>query len=139
MISYQSQGVEMPGLDYAVLGRWLSAVVGSYDRIIGNVCYLFCGDEEILNANRQFLNHDYYTDIITFDYTVGNKIGGDIMISLDTVASNAEDLSVSYESELFRVIVHGILHLCGLKDKSPEERSKMECAENKALALLNEI
>ena len=133
MISFQSDGVAIPDLDLAKISRWLNDVAFGYGCRIGNLVYQFCGDEEILRTNREFLNHDYYTDIITFDYTVGDKIGGDILISLDTVASNARQLGVPYENELLRVIVHGVLHLCGFKDKSPEERAQMEAAENKAL------
>ena len=100
---------------------------------------MFCDDEKILETNRNFLNHDYYTDIITFDYSTGNRVGGDIIISLDTVKSNAREYAVSFEDELHRVIVHGILHLCGLKDKTPEERREMEAAEDKALDNLKDI
>jgi len=101
--------------------------------------YIFCDDEEILRVNRQFLDHDYYTDIITFDDCIGRMLRGDMFISLDTVRSNAEGLGVSYDSELRRVIVHGILHLCGINDKGPGEREIMEAAENDALALLEEM
>lgn len=136
MISFQSDGVEIPDLDTARVSRWLNEVATKYDMIIGNLTYKFCSDEEILRVNREFLNHDYYTDIITFDYTLGNKAGADILISLDTVRSNAEELGTEYEEELHRVIVHGLLHLCGIKDKTPEERSAMESAENEALKIL---
>ena len=139
MISFQTSGVKMPQIDVAAISRWLTGVGAGYGRIIGNLSYRFCDDEEILRVNREFLNHDYYTDIITFDYTIGEKVGADIIISLDTVASNAEELGIAYDEELHRVIVHGLLHLCGLKDKSPEERARMEAAENDALALLGTL
>lgn len=135
MIDFQTDGVEIPHLDTAKVFRWLTAVAAGYDRVVGDLVYRFCSDEVILQTNRDFLGHDYYTDIITFDYTVGHRIGGDILISLDTVASNARQLGVDCQRELMRVIVHGVLHLCGLHDKSPEERAEMEMAENKALAL----
>ncbi|MDE7190495.1 MAG: rRNA maturation RNase YbeY, partial [Muribaculaceae bacterium] len=106
---------------------------------IGSVSYRFCNDDDILEANRKFLGHDYYTDIITFDYSRGDKIGGDILISLDTVASNAKEMGVPYEEELRRVIIHGILHLCGINDKGPGEREIMEAEENKALAIWDTI
>ena len=102
----------------------------------GAIAYIFVDDEKILEVNREFLQHDYYTDIITFDYTEGNKISGDLFISLDTVRTNAEDVGATYEEELHRVIIHGILHLCGINDKGPGEREIMEAEENKALALL---
>ena len=89
----------------------------------------------ILEINRTYLQHNYYTDIITFDYTKGNKISGDLFISVDTVATNAERFKSTYDEELHRVIIHGVLHLCGMKDKEPGEREKMEEAENKALSL----
>lgn len=138
MVSFQCENIEMPDIDIKKICRWLTAVASGYDRIIGNLSYLFCDDEYILHANREFLGHDYYTDVITFDYTVGNRVGGDVMISVDTVRSNAEMFGVDSKEELHRVIVHGLLHLCGLKDKSPEERAEMESAENKALAMLAE-
>lgn len=135
MVSYQKEGVELPDLNFAKVSGWLNEIAGRYNRIIGNLVYKFCSDEEILRVNREFLNHDYYTDIITFDYTIGEKVGADIFISLDTVKSNAELFNASYKEELLRVIAHGLLHLCGLKDKSPEERITMESAENEALSL----
>lgn len=136
MVSFQSEGVEIPDLDFAEISRWLTGVAADYGRRIGNMSYLFCSDEKILEANREFLGHDYYTDIITFDYTIGPRVGGDILISLDTVNSNARIYRVSFIDELHRVIVHGLLHLCGLKDKTEEERALMEVAENKALSQL---
>lgn len=139
MVSFQCEGVEMPELDLARVSKWLTEVASDYDKVIGNVTYRFCDDETILATNRDFLDHNYYTDIITFDYTVGRKIGGDILISLDTVASNAEEYGVTFADELLRVIVHGVLHLCGLHDKSVEQRADMEAAENKALELYKTI
>ena len=114
---------------------WVKAVAASYGKKVGEVAYIFVDDEKILEVNRQYLQHDYYTDIITFDYTEGDVISGDLFISLDTVRTNAEQVGASYEQELDRVIIHGILHLCGINDKGPGEREVMEAAENKALAL----
>ncbi len=139
MIEFQVDSVEMPEIDAGRISKWLTAVAAGYDKLIGNLCYCFCNDEIILKANLEFLGHDYYTDIITFDYTLGKKIGGDMLISLETVKSNAEGLGVSYDRELLRVIAHGVLHLCGLKDKAPGEREEMEKAENDALKLYDEI
>ena len=99
--------------------------------------YIFCNDKRILEVNREFLQHDYYTDIITFDYTEGDVISGDVFISLDTVRSNSEQFATEYDEELHRTIIHGILHLCGINDKGPGEREIMEAAENKALAMRN--
>ena len=97
--------------------------------------YIFCSDEKILEVNRQYLQHDYYTDIITFDYSEGDRISGDIFISIDTVRSNAEKYGTNFDDELHRVIIHGILHLCGLKDKSEADSKKMRKAEDKALSI----
>ena len=138
MISFQNDGVDIPKIDFKRVSQWLTGVAAGYDRRIGNINYLFCDDETILKTNREFLQHDYYTDIITFDYSVGDKVGADIFISLDTVRSNAMEFGDPEEKELMRVIVHGLLHLCGLKDKSPKERIVMESAENAALAQLKD-
>ena len=127
----------MPEFDMRKVSAWIEEVAATYSKRVGNLNYLFVNDEEILKANRQFVNHDYYTDIITFDYSRGDKIAGDIMISLDTVASNAEKFGVSYFKELLRVIIHGVLHLVGIDDKGPGEREIMEAAENKALGIFN--
>ena len=139
MIGFETKDVAMPLLDLTMTACWLEEVAASHDCRVGNVNYLFCDDEEILRVNREFLRHDYYTDIITFDYSYRDKIGGDIFISLDTVRSNAEGLGVSYDSELMRVIAHGVLHLCGIDDKGPGEREIMEAAEDAALVLWNMI
>ena len=115
---------------------WIKAVAATYNKRIGEIAYIFCSDEKILEVNRQYLQHDYYTDIITFDYCEGNRLSGDLFISLDTVRTNAEQFAGNdYERELYRVIIHGILHLCGINDKGPGEREIMEAAENKALAM----
>lgn len=135
MISFEVKNVAMPILDFSRVEIWLNTVAARYDKIIGNINYLFCDDEEILRINREFLQHDYYTDIITFDYSYKNRVAGDIFISLDTVRSNSEELKVSYDSELMRVIAHGLLHLCGIDDKGPGERKIMESKEDEALAI----
>jgi len=118
------------------ISRWVKAVAEAHGRRVGDIAYIFVDDERILEVNRQYLQHDYYTDIITFDYTEGDRISGDLFISLDTVRSNAEGLGQTYERELHRVIIHGILHLCGINDKGPGKREIMEAEENKALAAL---
>lgn len=136
MISYQTEGVKMPAIKRRDVSAWVKAVAASYGKKVGDVAYIFCSDERILEVNVEYLNHDYYTDIITFDYCEGDTISGDLFISLDTVKSNSELVGATYEQELFRVIIHGILHLCGINDKCPGEREIMEAAENKALAML---
>ena len=129
----------MPTLDFALVENWLQQVALSFDKKIGNLNYLFCDDNEILRVNQEFLGHDYFTDIITFDYSRGDKVGGDLFISLDTVKSNSELFGESYSNELLRVIVHGLLHLCGINDKEAGERAQMEQCENSALSLLGGI
>ncbi len=139
MIDFQTSNVDMPDLDFEKIFIWLEMVASDYGMRIGNVNYLFCSDADILDANRKYLGHDYYTDIITFDYTHGDKVSGDIYLSLDTVRSNAEEFGEPYGRELLRVIAHGVLHLCGINDKGPGERERMEAAEEKALAFWQAI
>lgn len=136
MITYNSENVKMPKIRKRDITAWIKNVAASYGRKVGEIGYLFCDDEKILEVNREYLNHDYYTDIITFDYDEGDVINGDLVISLDTIRTNAEQFGKTYEEELHRVIIHGILHLCGINDKGPGEREIMEAAENRALALL---
>ena len=135
MITFQTENIEMPAIDQAKVRDWVRNVAASYQKKVGEIAYFFCDDEKILEVNRQYLQHDYYTDIITFDYCEGNKLSGDLFISLDTVRSNSELFGTDYNTELHRVIIHGVLHLCGINDKGPGEREIMEAAENKALAL----
>lgn len=133
MIEFFTENVEMPPLDFPKIEKWIEEVARERGFAVGNLTYCFCDDEYILATNRQFLQHDYFTDIITFDYTRRDRIGGDMVISLDTVRTNAEGLNVTYMQELLRVIIHGVLHLCGINDKGPGEREVMEAEENKAL------
>ena len=135
MISFYAEDIEMPNLKKTALKAWIKAVVEKHGFKLGDIAYVFCSDKRILEVNRQFLSHDYYTDIITFDYTEGNKISGDLFISLDTVKSNAEKFDTDYDQEFHRVVIHGILHLCGINDKGPGEREIMEANENEALAM----
>lgn len=137
MITYNSEGVRMPKIKKRDTSAWIKAVAASYGRKVGEIGYLFVDDEKILEVNREYLGHDYYTDVITFDYDENDTVSGDIVISLDTVRSNAQLFGKTYEEELYRVIIHGILHLCGINDKGPGEREIMEAAENKALAMRN--
>ena len=134
MITYNSNGIGMPKIKRRATTAWIRSVAASYGKRVGDVGYMFVNDEKILEVNRQYLGHDYYTDIITFDYDEGDVLNGDLVISLDTVRSNAAMLGKDYEEELYRVIIHGVLHLCGINDKGPGEREQMEAAENRALA-----
>ena len=139
MITYNTDGVKMPSIKKRENTAWVKAVAASYGKRVGEIAYIFVDDEKILEVNRQYLGHDYYTDIITFDYCEGDVISGDLFISLDTVRTNAERVWATYEEELHRVIIHGILHLCGINDKGPGEREIMEAAEDKALALRSSL
>lgn len=136
MITYNSENIKMPRLKRRETSVWIETVAATYDRRIGEIGYMFVDDEKILEVNREYLGHDYYTDIITFDYDESDVLNGDIVISVDTVRSNAEQFGKSFDDELHRVIIHGILHLCGINDKGPGERELMEAAEDRALALL---
>lgn len=138
-ISFLSDGVPVPDIDCQKIKNWIVAIASSYGRNVGEIAYIFCNDTKILEVNRRYLQHDYYTDIITFDDSLNHTIRGDIFISLDTVASNAQQQQTSFQEELNRVIIHGILHLCGINDKGPGERAIMEAAENKALMLLKTL
>ena len=137
MITYNTDGVKMPKIKRKDTTAWIKAVAQTYGRKVGEVGYMFVNDEKILEINNEYLGHDYYTDVITFDYDEGDVVNGDIVISLDTVRTNAEMFGKAYEDELYRVIIHGILHLCGLNDKGPGDREIMEKAENKALEMRN--
>ena len=136
MITYNSENIKMPRLKRRETSVWIETVAAIYDRRIGEIGYMFVDDEKILEINREYLGHDYYTDIITFDYDESDVLNADIVISVDTVRSNAEQFGKSFDDELHRVIIHGILHLCGINDKGPGERELMEAAEDRALTLL---
>lgn len=135
MITFNAEGIKMPKIKKREVTAWIKAVAASYGRKVGEIGYLFVNDEKILEVNNEYLGHNYYTDIITFDYDEGDVINGDMVISLDTVRTNAEQFGKEYDEELYRVIIHGILHLCGIDDKGPGEREIMEAAENKALEM----
>lgn len=134
MVSFIADSIEMPALNERQITRWIKSVAADYGFAIGNINYIFCSDERELAVNREFLGHDYYTDVITFDYSTASTLNGDIFISLDTVRSNAEMMGVSFDAELLRIIIHGVLHLTGQGDKTPETKAQMTEKEEKALA-----
>lgn len=139
MIRFTSQDTEVPELDRLLVLRWLKKVAESHGYTVGDITYIFCSDERELEVNREFLQHDYYTDTITFSYSTADQLRGDIFISVDTVRSNAEGLGVTYEEELLRVMVHSLIHLTGQNDKTPETRAVMTQKENDALAMLADL
>ena len=133
MIRFLTDNSEMPALVEQKLRRWITSVAADYGKHVGNITYIFCDDEKILSVNREFLGHDYYTDVITFDYSCFPTISGDIFISIDTVRSNAEQVGAEFADELHRIIIHGVLHLTGQGDKTPETHAEMTRKENLAL------
>ena len=137
MIVFQTENVAFPNIKRNETKRWIKKIASEYGKKIGDIHYIFCNDERILEINNQYLAHDYYTDIITFDYSEKEVISGDMFISLDTVRSNSEKFGTAYEEELYRVIIHGVLHLCGVNDVTKEEEKRMREAEDRALAQLS--
>ena len=135
MILYNVVNTEMPPINQQKVSDWVRQVATSYQRHVGDINFIFVDDEEILRVNREFIGHDYYTDHIGFDYSQGTTISGDIYIGVDTVLTNSQKLGCEYAEELHRVIIHGVLHLCGIDDKGSGERAIMEAAEDKALKL----
>ena len=136
MFQFLCDQVPMPVFDRVRAERWIRAVAADYGFAVGDITYIFCSDDRILEVNRQFLQHDYYTDVITFDYSTPDRLSGDIFISLDTVRSNAEQVGASFLQELHRILIHGILHLTGQGDKTPETKAQMTAKENLALSKL---
>lgn len=135
-ISFQADNVKLPVIKKREISKWIKTVALKYRKTADEISYIFCDDEKILEINKEYLKHDYYTDIITFDYSEGEKISGDIFISIDTVKSNSQMYTTDYQDELYRVIIHGVLHLCGLDDSSEAEQKIMREAEDNALKLL---
>ena len=135
-ITFQAENIGFPKIKKRDTQHWIKRVAENYGKKVGDINYLFCSDEKILEINNQYLSHDFYTDIITFDYSEGNTISGDIFISLDTVSTNSQKYNTDFMEELYRVIIHGILHLCGIDDKSEHEEKAMRQAENEALKMI---
>lgn len=135
MILYNVVNTEMPPINQQKVSEWVRQVAATYQRHVGDINFIFVDDEEILRVNREFIGHDYYTDHIGFDYSQGSTISGDIYIGVDTVRTNSEQIGCDYNEELHRVIIHGVLHLCGIDDKGSGERAIMEAEEDKALEL----
>ncbi len=116
---------------------WISNVISSENKKDGDINYIFCDDEYILEINKQYLDHDYYTDIISFDYSVGNELHGDIFVSIERVRENAIEFEVTFDEELKRVLVHGVLHYCGYKDKTEEEELLMRSKEDEKIKMFH--
>lgn len=136
-ISFVSEGVARPKLSYKKVSNWLKQIVGKFGGVSGNLTYIFCSDKYLIDINYRYLGHDYYTDIITFNYNEGKLISGDVFISIDRVVENSVLFKVSLKEELLRVIVHGLLHLLGLKDGNDMEKDYMRRIENECIFLFN--
>jgi rRNA maturation RNase YbeY len=138
MIRYHIEDVQFKLKQKRILSSWIRRTIeGRMD--LGELNFIFCSDDYLLNINKQYLNHNYYTDVITFDYCNQNILSGDIFISLDTVKENSKEYSVSFENELYRVMIHGVLHLLGFDDKSDIDKVQMKNAEDEALLSLQNI
>ena len=135
-VTFDTENIDFPNIKKREASGWIKKIASSYNKKIGEIAFLFCNDEKILEINRQYLNHDFYTDIISFDYSEGDIISGDIFISLDTVRTNSQKYNTDYQEELYRVLIHGVLHLCGLDDKLEADAILMREAENSALSQL---
>lgn len=123
--------------DEAIVTKWINNVVNSEDKELGEISYIFCDDAYLLEINQQYLNHDTLTDIISFDYTEGNIISGDIFISIERVIDNAKDLNITFDEELKRVMIHGVLHYCGYKDKSSSDEKLMRSKEDEKIKMFH--
>lgn len=139
MINFYTEHVLLPDINKCRISTWIENVAFKEGKTCGEINYIFCNDQKILEVNKDYLNHDYFTDIITFDYSENPILSGDLYISLDTVFSNSKQFNTSYEEELARVIIHGILHLCGYKDKTETESHKMRKLENESLEILKTL
>lgn len=136
-INYFNEDIDFKHSEYAFLKNWLHKVVENEGKTISQINYIFCSDKYLLELNKEHLNHNYFTDVITFDYSEENNISGDIFISIDRIKENAEAYSVSFKNELSRVAVHGVLHLLNYDDKTPQEKKTMRNKEDFYLSLIN--
>lgn len=139
MITFLTDNVPMPSLNVPKTIKWMQLVAANYGFVVGNLNYIFCDDDKILQVNQEFLQHDYYTDVITFDYSTSTVLSGDVFISLDTVRSNAQMVADTFERELDRILIHALLHLTGQGDKTPETKQIMTQKEEQALVLRNQL
>lgn len=134
-INYQSQDIKFVLKEKRKVSKWINDVVKSHQKKVGNISYIFCSNQYILELNQQYLNHNYFTDIITFDYCYDNIVEGDIFISIDTVLDNSHRFKTNFNDELLRVIIHGVLHLVGFSDKTAKQQKQMRVLEDEALSI----
>ena len=135
MVRYYCEDIKFEFNNKLANNRWLKMVAGSEIKSLGDISIIFCSDNYILDVNIRYLHHDYFTDVITFDYCEGNKLSGDLFISIDSVRENAIEFGTEFDEELHRVIVHGLLHLIGYDDHTPEEQKVMRAKEDYYLGL----
>lgn len=135
MIEYYAEDIDFPDIKKEEYNTWIKKVINIHDKRLGDICYIFCSDEYLLEINRKYLNHHYYTDIITFNYNENEVISGDLFISIDTVKKNHIRFTTNFQDELNRVMIHGILHLLGFDDQSDEEKLEIRKKEDEALNL----
>ena len=135
-VDFFCEDVERPRVKYIALKKWIKEVIESHKKRVGKIEYIFCSDEYLLDMNKKYLKHDYYTDVITFDYTTPHSVAGDIFISWEMVRNNAEDVGTTAEHELLRILAHGLLHLTGQGDKTPESKEEMTRKEEQALLIM---
>lgn len=138
-IDFHNNDIKFALHDKKPIRKWITQVIVDHEKEVGEIVFVFCTDEYLLNVNKEFLKHDYYTDIITFDYSKPRIISGEIYISIPRVRENAKTYKVQFVDELHRVIIHGILHLLGYKDKSRAQEKEMRKAEDKCLALFKKL
>ncbi len=136
-VHYFNEDVSLPKLKKRESTRWIKESILSEGKRVGDISFIFCSDNYLLVVNKQYLNHDYYTDIITFDYVQGTLVSGDIFISVERVRENSLEFNTTFEDELNRILIHGILHLLGYKDKTRKDKLLMTRKENIYLKLLN--
>lgn len=137
MIDFNFEEIDVPDINFEEAERWITKVIENNNKNVGELTYIFCSDDYLLEINKQYLQHDYFTDIITFNYCEEDTISGDLFISVDTVLDNSKTFGVDFKTELNRVIIHGVLHLIGFDDKCDEDQEEMTRQENLSLELLN--
>ena len=139
MIEFITEDISAISFNSKSIINWIENIVNQEDKIVGDLCFILCSDKYLLNINQQYLQHDYFTDIITFDYSDKNIISGDIFISVDRVTENSENLNIPFQKEFLRIVIHGILHLLGYDDKSEFDKNLMTSKEDACLKLYSDV
>jgi rRNA maturation RNase YbeY len=137
-IQYFNEDIAFPKVKKRITSSWIKQVIFLEEKRVGDISFIFCSDEYLLDVNRKYLNHDYFTDIITFDDVEGDVINGDIFISVDRVKENSNEFATSFDDEVHRILIHGVLHLLGYKDKAKKDKNLMTEKEDFYLKLFND-